>query len=213
VEAKGGTVGAAGLGLRILGVAVMAAVTILVTVAVADRFRGASTATGVAGAIIIGVVAVVMLRRVPTTTRWLVSGLAIVGVGAVALSLISLFQPTPDQLVSVTRIIHESDLRAQRQLHSAGFVQNTASFCLSPCERRFEQSDFSAPVPEALADIERRLREAGYTTSHASGPPWFVGFDPPLDRTVVMTARGKGLTVTVSVAPTESGSVVASVAE
>lgn len=199
--------------VRIIAVVVLAPVLVVAGVGAAATFRGASTGMGLLGALVAGLIALVLFRGAATGARWAIAGLVTAAVGGVSLSLISLFPPTTDQLASATALIHGSDLRADRQLRSAGYSQSTESFCPTACERRFEQSDFNAGVDQAVTDIERRLRGAGYATTRAPGAGWFLNYEPAPGTTVVIDGKGKGLKIMVSVAATGQGSVVASVVE
>lgn len=77
---------------------------------------------------------------------------------------------------------------------------------------RAEQSDFIAGVEATVADIVGRLQQAGYRTTTGGTGSSLVDFEADPARTVVIRADRKSMDLLISVAPYESGSVVASFA-
>lgn len=167
----------------------------------------------VVAVVLTGVVTAALLGRSGRSVRWAVVLVAASLTAVVSYSLIRSYPPSSDELLAATRLVHDGPLKSPRGLHSTGTAKDTGLFCIIPCEQRAEQSDSVADVDETVADIVGRLRKSGYTTrtERAAGP--FITFDADPSRTVVVHADRKGLSLEVSVAPADPGSVVASYAE
>ncbi len=200
-------VGIAGLGALGIGVVVF-----LTAMATYLKFRSAAPLIAIAAAMLAGCAAALLLRRSGSTFRWAVPAAIAVVVGLSTSLAISALPPTSDQLQIATRLVHDSRLRAARQIHDGGFV-NDGQFCIPSCEVRAEQSDFDASADAAVRDIVERLESAGFRVTTRPGAGSFVDFEADPARTVVIRATRRNVDLLISVAPAEGVSVVASVAD
>ena len=143
-------------------------VVFLIAVATYLKLRSAAVPIVIAAAVVAGSAAGLLLRRASPTFRWALPAAIAVIVGLSAWLAMSALPPSSDQLQAATRLVHGSPLRADRQTHDGGFV-NDGQFCIPSCEVRAEQSDFDAPVDEAVKEIVERLEGAGYRVTTQPG--------------------------------------------
>jgi hypothetical protein len=197
--------------MAIGGAVLVAIVAFVAAVTTYLKVRSLALPLAVLAAAVAAGAGALLLRRASSSLRWSACALIALAVGAGSYLTISALPPSSDQLLAATRLVHDSPLRSPRQIHFDGFV-NDGQFCIPSCEVRAEQSDFSAGVAATVADIVGRLQRAGYGTTTGSTGSSFVDFEADPTRTVVIRAERKSMDLLISVAPYETGSVVASFA-
>lgn len=191
---------------------VVAAVISLVALIAYAKWRSFA-ATVIVAAVMAGTAAAGILRGDGRVVRWAGVVMAAGATALVSFSLMRSYPPSSDELVAATRLVHDGPLRASRGVNFAGYSRDKGFFCIIPCEERAEQSDSVAGVQQTAADIVERLEDKGYETRTERAEGLFVSFEPTPGQTTVIHAERRSITLRISVAPTESGSVVASHAE
>ncbi|HVF14177.1 MAG TPA: hypothetical protein VM942_06225, partial [Acidimicrobiales bacterium] len=135
------------MGIATLVAVLIGVVVFVVAVAVYLKLRSAAVLVAIGAAVLAGSAVGLLLRRASPTVRWAVPAAFSVVVGLSSWLAMSALPPSSDQLQVATRLVHDSPLRADRQIHDGGFA-NDGQFCIPSCEVRAEQSDFDAPVDD-----------------------------------------------------------------